>query len=84
MNNSLDSTLSSLTAPILIVIVLPIIVSLILVIALLVKFWNGMTALERMLPLIDDIHYWIRARYESDKRNGVIIEADADNAEKKI
>ena len=41
-----------------------------------------MAVLERIFPLLDDIHYWTRGRYKSDRQNEVIIEADTDSAEK--
>lgn len=75
--------MNSLTMVDLLFLVVPFL-CLILYIAFLVKLWLELTDLEKMPPLIDDMHYWMRAQYESEKGLGRISENDMDKADTEI
>lgn len=65
-----------------------IIIVAILQIVLFFKIWiatNDINKLKnRASDPFDDMRFWMRAKYESDKRSGVINDADIDAAEKFI
>ncbi len=46
-----------------------------------VKIWIACNRIVKLTSINEDLQFWARAKYESDKRLGVITEADADSAE---
>lgn len=51
------------------------------VITFYVKIWFACSDINRLTEVNEDIHFWARAKYESDKRLGVITDNDLDAAE---
>lgn len=40
-----------------------------------IKQWNACSDIKKILDINKDLHYWERARYESEKRRGIITES---------
>lgn len=57
---------------------------LVLNIAFLYKFWFALVDIKRLRQMVDDMHFRECARYESEKRRGLITADDLDAAEELV